>query len=73
MSLAIAALLTFLERKRMSVMSEYVAEKIENLVTFFIFKKPLLLSLFIMDMQEITGMGNTILVNHCETSFLERQ
>ena len=73
MSLAIAALLTFLERKLMSVMSEYVAEKIENLVTFFIFKKPLLLSLFIMDMQEITGMGNTILVNHCETSFLERQ
>ena len=73
MSLAIAALLTFLERKLMSVMSEYVAEKIENLVTFFIFKKPLLLSLFIMDMQEITGMGNAILVNHCETSFLERQ
>jgi len=38
-----------------------------------VFIKPLLVSLFIMDMQEITGMGNAILVNHCETSFLEMQ
>lgn len=57
----------------MSVMSENVAEKNRKFGHLVVCKKPLLVSLFIMDMQEITDIGYAILVNHCETSFLEMQ